>query len=57
MRLKEIDYAKNILIGPPLRDTASEILGPEHQDSLDEFVKSFITMHDEQVIQTYPTLP
>lgn len=50
-------YAKNILIGPPLRDTASEILGPEHQDSLDEFVQSFIEMHDEQVIhhtQPYP---
>ena len=44
-------YAKNILIGPPLRDTASEILGPEHQDSLDKFVQSFIEMHDEQVIQ------
>ena len=44
-------YAKNILIGPPLRDTASEILGPEHQGSLDKFVQSFIEMHDEQVIQ------
>ena len=44
-------YAKNILIGPPLRDTASEILGPEKQDLLDKFVQSFITMHDEQVIQ------
>ena len=43
-------YAKNLLIGPPLRDTASEILGPEHQDLLDEFVQSFITMHVEQVI-------
>jgi phosphoglycolate phosphatase len=43
-------YAKNLLIGPPLRDTASEILGPENQDLLDEFVRSFITMHDEQVI-------
>ena len=32
-------YAKNILIGPPLRDTASEILGPENQDLLDEFVQ------------------
>ena len=46
-----VEYAKNILIGPPLRDTASEILGPEHQDSLDEFVQLFIKMHDEQVIQ------
>ena len=48
-------HAKNILIGPPLRDTASEILGPEHQDLLDEFVQLFITMHDEQVIRhTHP---
>jgi len=46
-----VAYGKNILIGPPLRDTASEILGPEHQDSLDEFVQLFIEMHDEQVIQ------
>jgi len=46
-----VEYAKNILIGPPLRDTASEILGPEHQDSLDEFVQLFIKMHDDQVIQ------
>ena len=46
-----VEHAKNILIGPPLRDTASEILGPEHQDSLDEFVQLFIDMHDEQVIQ------
>jgi phosphoglycolate phosphatase len=46
-----IEYAKNILIGPPLRDTASEILGPEHQDSLDKFVQLFIEIHDEQVIQ------
>ena len=52
-----VEYAKNILIGPPLRDTASEILGHEHQASLDEFVQLFITMHDEQVIehtQPYP---
>ena len=48
---ERMEYAKNILIGPPLRDTASEILGPEHQDSLDEFVLLFIAMHDEQVIQ------
>jgi len=46
-----LEYAKNILIGPPLRDTSSEILGPEHQDSLDEFVQLFIEMHDEQIIQ------
>ncbi len=48
---ERIKHAKNILIGPPLRDTASEILGPKHQDSLDKFVRLFIAMHDEQVIQ------
>ena len=46
-----IDHSKKILIGPPLKDTASEILGPENQDSLDKFVQLFIKMHDEQVIQ------
>lgn len=48
---ERVDYAKKILIGPPLRDTASEILGPDHQESLDKFVQLFIMMHDEQVIQ------
>ena len=43
-------YAKNLFSGPPLRDTASEILGPKNQDLLDEFVRSFIEMHHEQVI-------
>lgn len=47
---ERIAYAKNILIGPPLRDTASEILGPNHQSQLDEFVKLFIKMHDEHLI-------
>ena len=44
-------YAKNLLIGPPLRDTASEILGPENQSQLDKFVELFIKIHDEQAIQ------
>ena len=54
---ERLEYSKNILIGPPLRDTASEILGPKYQDLLDEFVRLFITMHDEKVIectQAYP---
>ena len=54
---ERIDYAKNILIGPPLRDTASEILGSNHQGQLNEFVKLFIEMHDEHAIkntQPYP---
>ena len=52
-----VEYAKNILIGPPLRDTASQILGHEHQDSLNEFVQLFITMHDEQVIENTRPYP
>ena len=52
---ERIDYVKNILIGPPLRDTASEILGPNHQDELDEFVNLFIEMHDDHAIKN--TLP
>ena len=48
---ERVDYAKDILIGPPLRDTASEILGPNHQDQLDEFVKKFIEMHDDHAIK------
>ena len=54
---ERINYAKNILIGPPLRDTASEILGPNQQDQLDKFIKLFIEMHDEHAIkntQPYP---
>lgn len=54
---ERLKYAKNILIGPPLRYTASEILGPNHQDSLDEFVQLFIAMHDEQVIQHTQSYP
>ena len=54
---ERIDYAKNILIGPPLRDTASEILGPNHQGQLNKFVKLFIEMHDEHAIKnTQPYL-
>ena len=45
-----INYAKNILIGPPLRDTASEILGPNYQDKLNQFVTLFIQMHDDHAI-------
>ena len=48
---ERLEYSKNILIGPPLRDTVSEILGPKYQNFLDEFVQLFIAMHDEQVIQ------
>jgi phosphoglycolate phosphatase len=48
---ERIDYANNILIGPPLRDTASEILGPNHQGQLDEFIRLFIEKHDEHTVK------
>lgn len=52
-----INYAKNILIGPPLRDTASEILGPRYQNQLNQFVRQFIQMHDDHAIfHTQPYL-
>ena len=54
---ERIDYAKNILIGPPLRETASEILGPNQQAQLDEFVKLFIEMHDEHAIENTQPYP
>ena len=54
---ERISYAKNVLIGPPLRDTASKILGPNHQNQLDEFVKLFIEMHDEHAIDNTNPYP
>jgi len=54
---ERIDFAKNILIGPPLRDTASKILGPNYQDQLDEFVNLFIEMHDENAIKNTNPFP
>jgi phosphoglycolate phosphatase len=45
-----IEIAKNILIGPPLRETAAEILGLEHQDKLNQFVDLFIKLHDDEIV-------
>jgi phosphoglycolate phosphatase len=56
---ERLNYANNILIGPPLRDTASEILGPNRQSQLNNFVNHFIEIHDEQAIkysQPYPSV-
>jgi phosphoglycolate phosphatase len=54
---ERINYAKNILIGPPLRETASKILGPENQCQLDKFVELFIQMHDGNVTQLTKPYP
>ena len=52
-----LDVAKNVLIGPPLRQTVAEILGdPEHL-LIDEFVSNFIRMHDDDVLNHTTAYP
>lgn len=48
-------YAEKAIIGPPLKTTASEILGSKHKDKLNRFIELFIQMHDERII--YNTKP
>jgi phosphoglycolate phosphatase len=53
-----LDVAKNVLIGPPLRQTVAEILGSPEHPLTDEFVSAFIQMHDDDVLNhttPYPT--
>ena len=53
-----LDVAKNVLIGPPLRQTVAEILGSPEHPLIDEFVSGFIQMHDDYVLKhttPYPT--
>ena len=45
-----LDVAKDILIGPPLRQTVAEILGDPEHPLIDEFVSAFIEMHDDDVL-------
>ena len=45
-----LDVAKNVLIGPPLRQTVAEILGDPEHPLIDEFVSAFIQMHDDDVL-------
>jgi phosphoglycolate phosphatase len=45
-----LDVAKNLIIGPPLRQTVAEILGDPEHPLIDEFVSAFIEMHDEDVL-------
>ncbi len=45
-----LDVAKQVLIGPPLRQTVAEILGDPEHPLIDEFVSAFIQMHDDDVL-------
>ena len=44
-----LEVAKQVLIGPPLRQTVAEILGDPEHPLIDEFVSAFIQMHDDDV--------
>ncbi len=50
-----LDVAKKVLIGPPLRYTVAEILGDPDHPLIDEFVSTFIQMHDDDVL--HHTMP
>ena len=53
-----LDVAKQALIGPPLRQTVAEILGDPEHPLIDEFVSTFIQMHDDDVLnhtKPYPS--
>ena len=52
---ERIDFAAKVLIGPPLEDTAKEILGDSHIKSLKFFTENFIKMHDEEILKN--TIP
>ncbi|MDA7700431.1 HAD family hydrolase [Methylophilaceae bacterium] len=54
-----LDVAKQVLVGPPLRQTVAEILGDLEHPLIDEFVNAFIRMHDDGVLQhttPYPSV-
>jgi phosphoglycolate phosphatase len=52
-----LDVAKNVLIGPPLRQTVAEILGDRRHPLIDEFVSTFIRMHDDDVLHHTTAYP
>ena len=49
--------AKQVLIGPPLRQTVAEILGEPEHPLIDEFVSAFIEMHDDDVLNHITPYP
>jgi phosphoglycolate phosphatase len=46
-----LKISKNILIGPPLRQTVSEILGDPQHPLIEKFIKSFIQVHDNELLK------
>ena len=52
---ERIDFAAKVLIGPPLEETAKEILGNLQIKYLKIFTENFIKIHDEQILKN--TIP
>jgi len=52
-----LEAAKNVLIGPPLRQTVTEILGDPEHPLADEFVAAFIQMYDDDVLHHTTSYP
>ena len=48
---ERIDFAAQVLIGPPLEETAKEILGNSKIKSLKIFIKNFIKLHDDEILK------
>lgn len=49
------DFAVKVVIGPPLEETAKEILGESNIKSLKRFTTNFIKMHDDEILKN--TIP
>tara|TARA_B100001093_G_scaffold519398_1_gene608253 strand:- start:11362 stop:11997 length:636 start_codon:yes stop_codon:yes gene_type:complete len=47
---ERIEIAKKVIIGPPLKETAMEILGKKYKKLLDEFVDEFVKNHDQEIL-------
>lgn len=50
-----IDFAAKVLIGPPLEETAKEILGNSQIKYLKNFTENFIKIHDDEILKN--TIP
>lgn len=47
---ERMEIARKVTIGPPLKDTAVDILGTKHKKLLDKFTIEFIKDHDQEIL-------
>ena len=52
-----LDAAKTVLIGPPLKVTAKNILGESTDELLNLFTSAFIKCHDEELLKNIKIYP